>query len=90
MRVLEIDRRAQGTPDAFAEPPPGARAAIPKLDEAMQKRDNLIQRQTELMFEAQSLRDGLPAAREHDRAEAAKPPRTANRALRPPPTPTKR
>ena len=40
MRVLEIDRRAQGTPDAFTEPPPGARAAIPKLNKAMQKRDS--------------------------------------------------
>jgi len=71
MRVLEIDRRAHGTPDAFTEPPPGARAAIPKLDKAMQKRDSLIQKQTELMFEAQRLRDGLPAAREHDRVQAA-------------------
>jgi hypothetical protein len=25
MTVLDIDRRAQGTPEAFTEPPPGAR-----------------------------------------------------------------
>jgi hypothetical protein len=37
----------------------------------MQKRDTLRQRQTEYLTEAQRLRDGLHAAREHDRAEAA-------------------
>lgn len=88
MRVFDIDRRAQGTPEAFTEPPPTARAALPRLDKAMQKLDALRQKQTELLFEAQRLRDGLPAAREHDRAEAAEaaangepcPPSTADAA----------
>jgi hypothetical protein len=71
MTVFDIDRRAQGTPEAFIEPPPGGRSALPKLDKAMQKRDMLIQKQHEYMVEAQRLREGLHAAREHDRSEAA-------------------
>jgi hypothetical protein len=71
MRVLEINRREQGAPEAFIEPPAGVRAALPKIDEALQRRDQLVAKQHEYWVEAQRLRDGLHAAREHDRREAA-------------------
>jgi hypothetical protein len=71
MSVFEIDRKAQGTPQPFSEPPTIARAALPKLDEVLSELDRLRARQTQLFFEVERLRAGLPAARQLDRGALA-------------------
>ena len=71
MNVFEIDRKAQGTPQPFSEPPATARYSLPELDKALAKLDKLRDRQNALFIEVARLRDGLSAARQLDREALA-------------------
>jgi hypothetical protein len=71
MSVFELDRKAQGTPQPFSEPPTIARAALPKLAEALAKLDELRDKQTRLFIEVEQLRAGLHTDRQHDREAIA-------------------
>lgn len=71
MRVFDIDRKAQGIPQPFAEPPAEVRAAIPELNKILAKRDELTGRQTKLLIEVEQLRAALHTDRHRDREARA-------------------
>lgn len=72
MRILDIaDRKGQGVAQPFAEPPASVRDALPELDKALIKRDELIDRQTKLMAEVAQLQATLTADQQRDRAAYA-------------------
>ncbi len=69
--TIEIDRHALGVPAEFTEPPAATRAAMPRLDEAMQHLDELRAQKARLDIEVAQLQAGLPADRQRDREALA-------------------
>ena len=65
--TLDVDRKAQGVPAQFAEPPAAARAALPALAKQFAKRDDVQSRQTQLWGEVAQLQASLHADRQRDR-----------------------
>jgi hypothetical protein len=71
MTIPHVDRHALGIPAEFTEPPAAARAALPRLDKAMQKLDQLRAKKAQLDIEVAQLLAGLPVDRQHDREALA-------------------
>lgn len=71
MRVLEIDRRAHGTPQPSADPPPLARNLVPRRRRSLSNVAELRRNQARLWLEIDQLRASVPADQQRDREAAA-------------------